>query len=107
MDKVGLPFLVLLVLADCTSAGTAPTSTQSPPTIVPPTSAPVPASTAEPPPIYEITFDGGACLSTAPAELPPERYSFVYKITDETIDDLNITLLTEGYTIDGEYGLTK
>jgi hypothetical protein len=67
--------------------------------MVPPTSTPIPTNIAEAPPIYEITFDGSACLSTAPAVLLSERYSFAYKITDETVEDLNITLLDKGHTL--------
>ena len=105
MRKLILQVLVLSVLAACDSANPLPTPTLLPPTHPPFTSTPPSISTPELPPIFEITFGEGGCMSIAPAVLPPERYSFAYIMTDETIDDLNITLLTEGYTIDENMAL--
>lgn len=89
----------MLLVNACATNKPVPSSTPISPTEESLTQAPRAANTPEPPPLFEITFDGSECKHSIPSELEPGKYSFVlHNITEADIKFWPVHI-DEGFTI--------
>jgi hypothetical protein len=82
----------LFLIAACTTAQPAPTSTPLPPTdtSIPPTQVSQP---------IEVTFDGKRCIVTGPTELPVGEHQFVFRdLVENNADSFHADLYVQNYS---------